>query len=408
MASPNAPLVLHVVHSLEGGGTERALVSLLRAFDYGQMRHAVVTLRHAGSLAARLPDEVACVAMRTVGRSRTSGFRLAHICARLRPSIIHARNVCTWPDAAVAGVLNPRSKLVLGFHGLEGGGHFSRRDRHAARFAKAFGARFTSVSEFSKLQMIDEFRLPREQVDVLANGVDLARFASHGPSDRNRVRESFGFQPSHRVIGIVGSLTSVKGHDVLLSAIANVVRKRPQVRLLVVGDGPLRGNLEARAAKLGILNSVHFAGWREDVPMLLGAMDVHVSASRSEGMSNALLEAMAAGLPVVSTAVGDHSQVVRHGVDGLLVRPQNVPALTEAIETIMDAPERAAVMGRSARARVEAYGFERMVDAYQCYYFDLLKPAPNTAPTLASVCRRLSKSVIGAFPPRVITGTPVK
>ncbi len=380
MASRNLPLVVHVVHSLEGGGTERFLLSLLRAFDHHTMRHVVVTLRDAGSLAAQLPDEVACIALGAVGRSRTSGFHLARVCARLRPSLIHARNTCTWSDAVMACMLVPGAKLVLGFHGLQSGGDFSRRDRYAVRIARALGASFTSVSELGQRQMARQLRLPLQRIAHLPNGIDPGRFDAHATQTRHLVRESLGYLPHERVIGIVGSLTAVKGHDLLLTAFANTARTIPAIRLLVVGDGPLRGALEATARELSIHDRVHFSGWRDDVPALLGAMDTYVCASRSEGMSNALLEAMACGLPVIATSVGDHPTMIRDGIDGLMVPPNDAQSLTSAIILILETPELAHRLGAAARSRAGSFDLQRSVAAYQQFYRSLLVASQSMTP----------------------------
>lgn len=408
MEPPSAPLVVHLVHSLDGGGTERVLVSLLRAFNHHAVRHAVVTLRDAGSLAADLPDDVACIALDASGRCRTSGIRLAGILARLRPTLIHARNVCTWCDAVVARVLCHGPKLVLGFHGLESGGPFSQRDRWTAWAASALDASFTSVSESGRRKMARELRLPVHRIQFLPNGIDLTQFGNGSLAVRNEVRDSFGFQLSDRVIGIVGSLTRVKGHGVLIEAVAMAAEKSPHVRLLVVGDGALRNDLERIAGKFGIRDRVRFAGWQDDIPSVLSALDAYVCASHSEGMSNSVMEAMASALPVVSTAVGDHPVIVRHGVDGLIVPPNDVTALADAIETMVSSPEPATSMGRSARARIENSSFERTVDSYQRFYQRLIEQNPGHAHTFASICRRVSKSVTCAQTPRVIPGASVK
>jgi len=408
MASRKAPLVMHVVHSLEGGGTERTLVSLLRSFDHRMFRHMVVTLRDAGSLAAQLPDEVACLALGIVGRSRTSGFRFVKACARLRPSIIHARNVCTWPDALVASMPLPRAKLVLGFHGLQSGGHFTRRDRCIARFASAFGARFASVSRYGRQQLVHDLGVPIHRIEHLPNGIDLGPFDIDASAKRIFLRDAFGYSSHDRVVGIVGSLTPVKGHDVLLSAIAKAAQSIPNIRLLIVGGGPLRKALEEKSKELGVHNRVQFTGWWDDVPALLSALDAYVCASRSEGMSNALMEAMAAGLPIVSTSVGDHPVILRHGVDGLVVPPDDTAALTESLQVLLGSPECAIGMGRSARSRIEEFSLARSVNAYQRFYGEL---APQTAAqtlAIAHPCPGVSKSVIGSLLPRVGTGTTVE
>jgi glycosyltransferase involved in cell wall biosynthesis len=298
-------------------------------------------------------------------------------------------------------MLMPHTRLVLGFHGLESGGDFSRRDRCAARIAKALGARFTSVSELGKCQMAHQLRVPLQHIEQLANGIDSSRFAAHTAQTRPLIREALGYLPHDRVIGIVGSLTAVKGHDLLLSAVAAVAQTIPDLRLLVVGDGPLRGALVAATRKLTIHDRVHFTGWREDVPALLSAMDGYVCASRSEGMSNAVMEAMASGLPVVSTSVGDHPTVLRHGLDGLLVPPGDASALAQSLQTLLNSPDRAVGTGRSAQTRIKEFSFGSAVDAYQRYYHSMLSQPAAQTHAFACICRGVSKSVFRTLTPRV-------
>ena len=169
------PGIVHVVHSLEGGGTERGLVSLLCGLDSSYGRHVVVTLRGAGPLAARLPDHVSCRPIGATGRSRTICLKLARIAREWKASVIHARNTGCWYDATVAGWLTPGARLVLGFHGLETGPTFSGRQRRLARLGLYAGARFVSVSEAGKRQLTAEAAIPPERVDVLINGIDLCR-----------------------------------------------------------------------------------------------------------------------------------------------------------------------------------------------------------------------------------------
>lgn len=408
MVLPRPPLVVHVVHSLEGGGTERMLVALLGAFDRRVMRHAVITLRDAGSLAAALPDDVACIALETVGRSRASALHLARICARLRPSIIHARNVCTWSDAVIARLFHPRAKLILGFHGLQNGGHFSPRDRRAVYLGRVLGACFTSVSQHGARQLMKECRVPNHRIAHLPNGVDLCRTVVSPEDTKLRMRASFGYFPYHFVVGIVGSLTPVKGHAYLLAAIADAARFVPAIRLLVIGDGPLRGELEALARSLAIDDRVQFTGWRDDAAMMMNAMDTYVCASDSEGMSNALMEAMALGMPIVSTEVGDHPAMLRNGKDGLLVPPGHAAALAQSLQTLFHEPDLAAALGQNARRRIEAFDFERTVEAYQHFYHGLLATRAAPLRRFARICRGVSKSVISSISPRIAADTPVK
>lgn len=397
MVSRNTPTVMHVVHSLEGGGTERVLCDLLRSFDRRKTRHAVVTLRQAGSLVTQLPDEVACCALGLEGRCRGAGLALASVIRSIRPAILHARNVCTWADSVVAAALVPQTRLVLGFHGLQDGGAFPRRMRMIARLARLTSdVRFTSVSHEGRDALCTQLSVPQSRVTVLGNGVDLERYTAVSPSRRMAIRQAQGWNDGDFVIGTVGSLTAVKGHDVLLEAFAQVWRSQSHFRLMIVGDGPLDAQLRAKAVQLGIEQRATFAGRRGDVSEVLQGLDAYACSSQSEGVSNALLEAMASGLPVVTTAVGDHAMIVRGGIDGLIVPPNNSTRLAEAISMLCNDPDRAAILGRAARSRVENMGFCRVVAAYEDFYASLIARPEAEANPVARLCLSVSKSVIGA------------
>lgn len=385
MGLPDPPLIIHVIHSLQGGGTERVLLRLLQRFDHGKFRHAVITLRQAGELASQLPDDVACIALESRGRRPLNGLRLAVVLRQLRPAIVHARNTGTWADATAACLLHRNSRLLLGFHGLEDGIEFTVRNRLVSRTARLTGAEFSSVSHHGA-RLLETAGVPSERITVIPNGVPPFDGV---PANRSRIREELGLSPWIRVFGSVGSLKPVKGHETLFRAFARLANSDPGCRLLVVGDGPLRGALEQLANQLGVIDSVIFAGNCSNVPDLLEAMDAYVCASRSEEMSNALMEAMAAGLPVISTDVGDHSLLLREGLDGWLVPPENPEALMAAMRRISITDR--AKMGRSASLQAANFSFERTVVAYETIYWRLMSNVKQSQPHMfVSQCQKVS------------------
>ncbi|MCH9002946.1 MAG: glycosyltransferase, partial [Planctomycetes bacterium] len=238
MKCDRLPGILHLIHSLDGGGTERTLVSLLNRFDPTLLRHEVVTLRKAGSLARLLPDHVACRALNLAAGGRLAGLRLARIARMRETSVIHARNTGCWFDAILASALAPRAALVLGFHGLESGEPFSRRQRLLARLGLTVGARFASVSQAGRGQLVHQARVPKERIDVLLNGVDLARFVPAEPPSRRNVRKELGIDRTSFVVGTVGRLAVVKRHDLLIEATRAAVQEVPDLVVLLIGDGP--------------------------------------------------------------------------------------------------------------------------------------------------------------------------
>lgn len=365
------PVVAHVVDSLDGGGTERTLCALLRAFDPERLTHVVLTLREAGEAVATLPDHVACRPISASGRSWFAGRVLARAARSYGVTLIHARNTGCWVDAMMARSLMPGVRLALGYHGLEQSGPMPGRVRRRVRWGSVAGATFVSVSEAGRRQLEQEGHAASARIVVIPNGVEAERFGRQ-PADRVRaLRRSLGVDESSFVVGAVGSLTLVKGHDVLLAAFKDVVAKQSSARLLVVGDGPLLGALEAAGRRLAISDRVIWAGQREDVADLLAMMDVFVCSSRSEGMSNAVLEAMAAGRPVVATDVGDNALLVRDGVEGRIVPAENAALLGSVIAELAEKPSLRRRFGEAGLRRARFYDFGATVSAYERFYESL-------------------------------------
>jgi glycosyltransferase involved in cell wall biosynthesis len=203
-----------------------------------------------------------------------------------------------------------------------------------------------------------------ERTEVIPSGVDTDRF-QRAPGERERVRATLGIPAGVPLIGTVGRLEGRKGTDTLIASAAQL---RTDAHVVVVGDGPSREALAAQVARLGLGERVRLLGERADVREVLAALDVFVLPSRTEGMSNALLEGMAMALPVVATAVGGNPEVVTPGT-GVLVPAEDPGAMAAAVTDLLDAPERAAALGSAARRRVEErYGARAMVRRLEAVY----------------------------------------
>jgi glycosyltransferase involved in cell wall biosynthesis len=211
-----------------------------------------------------------------------------------------------------------------------------------------------------------------DRARVVPNGIDPAPFSS--PAGGDALRAELGIPADARVVGSVGLLNDAKGHDLLLDAAA---RLPDDVHLLIVGHGELEGALKGQAAELGLSRRLHLAGWRDDLPACHDAMDAFVLSSRWEGLSYALLEAVAAGLPAVSTDVNGSRDVLDPGEGqapcGLVVPTEDVPALAEALEILLTDRERAAAFAEAGPARVaERFTVDAMVDATVAVYEEVL------------------------------------
>ncbi|MGQ4659074.1 glycosyltransferase [Lysobacter sp. F6437] len=216
----------------------------------------------------------------------------------------------------------------------------------------------------------------RQRTVWIPNGVDTGQFRPPSPAERLRARSELGLGASDLVLGCAARLVPVKRHVDLVAAFAVLHAQRSEARLLLVGDGPLRDDIRRQAEALGIADAVLLAGNREDIDAVLPALDIAVLASSSEGMSNALLEAMACGLPIIATTVGANGQLVQHGENGLLCPPCEPDVLAQAMLELAEAPVRRRAMGNASRARVQAdHSVETMINAYERMYQRLLEPA---------------------------------
>jgi glycosyltransferase involved in cell wall biosynthesis len=240
----------------------------------------------------------------------------------------------------------------------------SRKRRLLNRFVLSRVAdEVNGVCGFSvrSLASIDGFG--HSTMEVIENGIDLERYDP--ARDRRAACRLLGLDPSRRYVVCIARFHPVKDHRTLLTAFARVAAVRPDVDLLLAGDGPLRESLQATARELGITGRVRFLGVRDDVPDLLCASDVFALTSVSEAASITLLEAMACGRPVVVTDVGGNPDIVRHGVDGLLAPRGDSQAIADAVLSLLEHPELAAAMGCSGRSRVEAtYRLENTIGKY--------------------------------------------
>lgn len=219
------------------------------------------------------------------------------------------------------------------------------------------------------------FGLAPERLDLVPNGVETAPSGLDGPLAPAWLAEA----ARQDLVLFVGRLAEQKGLDVLLAALAHLVPSAPSVRLACAGDGPLRAELEARARALGLAERVRFLGVRDDVLALLRAARAFVLPSRSEGLSNALLEAMVAGTPIVATDIPGNRAVVTHEREALLVAPDDPVALAAALRQLIGDPPLATRLARAARARVDAdFDLERVADRYVAM-FGALARGPREA-----------------------------
>ncbi len=236
--------------------------------------------------------------------------------------LIHAHEfsaiLCGWIVAMRAGV-----PFVATVHGKNYFWEKLRR-RIAYRLVSRHGT-VVAVSQDLKQFMCDKVGVQEQRVEVIYNGVAPAQTVTD--EDVQKCKAELGISGGYPVLGIVGSLYPVKGHGFLLEAMPEILARWPKAQLLVIGRGELDAALKEQVEQLAILSNVHFLGMRQDMPRLLSVLDAFVLPSLSEGLSLALLEAMASGKPVVATEVGGNPELVDHGKIGFLVQPEDAKDL---------------------------------------------------------------------------------
>ena len=239
-------------------------------------------------------------------------------------------------------------------------------DNFATRWLYQSATRhIVTTGERLREQLIRDNGYRPESIVSVPTGIDLARYA---PADRAQAKARLGLDPAQACIGIVATLRSWKGHRYLVEAFARLEHKN--ARLLMVGDGPGRDNLKQQVAGLGLEERVLMPGNQADVAPWLQALDVFALPSyANEGVPQALMQAMAAGVPVISTPVGSIDELVRHEETGLMVPPQDVAALSAAIARLLADPALATRLAQAACAWVGSrYSRERMLDGMEAVF----------------------------------------
>ena len=368
--------VFFLLDSLNIGGTEVQAVELATRLAPAQYDVTLGCLRARGALLDRLQGSSVsvCEFYPKGGFDSVGGiyqmFRLAAFLRRGRFQIMHAHDVYANVLGIPAAVLARVPVIICSQRDL---GHLEiyrgRRRIWLRRLQKLSTAVLTNASAIREAVLAEDHFAP-EKVRVIHNGVDLGRFAQKSP-DRSWLAESGS---NEQWIVLVGNMHGdVKGHPVLIAAAESVVREFPNVRFVFAGDGQRRADFEGQAARLGIAKHFLFLGRRDDVPRILACCDIGVLPSKAEGLPNAVLEYLAAGLPTVATRVGGNAEILEDGKTGLLVPAENPAALSEAILRLLRSPQFAASLGKNGREFVGAeFSFQRLIEKTDQMYTELL------------------------------------
>ncbi len=352
MPTPSEAIrVLHVVPWITSGGVEKRRLLLVKHLSAPEFEHRMVCLNTRGGLVREI--EAHGVSVRVAGTNwQATDLRALRAVVReiddFRPHIVHGAVFEGVIQAALASVLRPRPRLVLEEIDLP----IDRSVRGSAYaqllFQRAHAC--VAVSDSVAYYMQKVLRLPEERVVVITNGIE--DFQTLSPEERAQVRSDWGFRPEHFVIASVGRMHEHhKRMSDTLAAVQQLSERVPEVRMVLIGDGPDRGLLEARTHELGLTDRVRFLGYQREVGRLLGGADVFASASNRESFGQVIVEGMLAGLPVVTTPIGGPGEIVIPHRTGLFVAVGQPESMAEALWLLYRDPEQRARLGQAGRAR---------------------------------------------------------
>jgi len=378
------PLVMHILHRFDTGGLENGVVNLINHMPASAYRHMVVALTEVTDFRLRLrPADVECVALhKPPGHGARLYPRLWRLLREKRPAVVHTRNLAAL-EMQVPAWFSRVPVRIHGEHGrdvsdLDGS---SRRYQRVRRLYSPFVSQYIALSRDLAGYLTGPVGIAAGRVTQIYNGVDAQRFT---PAPQPGAIAGCPFAaPAHWLVGTVGRMQTVKDQTLLARAFVRALALQPELRerlrLVMVGEGPLRAAAQQVLDEAGVAELAWLPGERSDVSDVMRGLSCFALPSLAEGISNTILEAMAAGLPVVATAVGGNAELVDHGRTGEIVPAGDADALAQALCRMAADPGRASAMGRAGRAEVERrFSLQAMVASYQRLYDEQLAAAGHT------------------------------
>jgi L-malate glycosyltransferase len=362
--------ILQICSAKTFGGGERHLVDLANELA-ARGHHVHAAVRPQSPLLSELRlENITTLPLRNA-LDAASALQLARYVREHKIDVIHAHLARDYPLAAYAARRNANCRLVITRHVL-----FSLSRVHT--FVLSQVARVIAVSSAVKLEL-DQL-LPPDRVVVIPNGIDLGRFREDELSVRRaKFRNQFRYQHEEFLVGTVGDLTPLKGHDDFLRAAAVVNLQHPNVKFLIAGvdsskSGAYEAALLALIKELNLSELVRIVGWAEDLPSFYAGLDVFVSASHSESFGLAIAEAMASAVPVVTTATAGAQEIIADSESAVLAPIENPAQLATAINSLIASGEERARLGRAGRERIATtFSLERMVDRTEVLYEEVCR-----------------------------------
>lgn len=361
--------ILHVVHSLDIGGLERVVVDLALGFRHKGHYVGVCCLSSKGALSKELvrSDVPVFSLEKRPGIDLRIPMQLSKKMRQHQFDVVHTHNEAGLIYGTTAAIFARIPRIIYTEHGKGLGYHDRKLFRIVERYLIKKTNKVVAVSEDLRAKMINWHRLERNRFFVIPNGIDVDEFKEK--NFRKKKRDEVGLKDDDFVIGIVASLLPIKNHCFFLTVFKKLLMEFPKLKLVLIGDGPLRGYLEDRVLKMEVSKKVIILGARLDVPALLSALDMYVLPSLSEGISISILEAMAAGIPIVASDVGGNSQIIKDAHSGFLVPVGNEEAWIKTLRELLNHPRLRKTISHIAQQTVEnRFSLACAINQYESIY----------------------------------------
>lgn len=376
----SAPLIAHIIFRLGVGGLENGLVNLINQTSPERYTHVIVCLKDATNFRDRIhhPDVRIYTLNKREGHDWGMFFRLYQLLGKIRPAIVHTRNLATIECQMPAFLARVQCRV----HGEHGWDIFdpmgkSKKYQWLRRIFKPLVHCYIPLSKHLESYLRCRIKVPKNKITRICNGVDTDLFFP--PANGREMVLGCPFTSAPQIIiGTVGRMHGVKDQLTLVKAFIHLIKQnkklKDRIRLILVGDGPLRSQAIELLEAAQIISLVWLPGERGDVDRILRSLDIFVLPSQAEGISNTVLEAMATGLPVVATNVGGNPDLVLDGKTGFLVAPQDPIEMADAIDRYLRNKGLMRQHGKNALQRVrDNFSLRFMVDQYLTVYDNVIK-----------------------------------
>jgi glycosyltransferase involved in cell wall biosynthesis len=362
--------ILFITNHLNIGGITSYVFSL--AYGLKKRGHNIYIASSGGTLLPKFLEEDIVYIPIPIDTKQEVGpklaFSLFKLLGQIKPHKIELTHSNSRTTQVLGSLLQSLSKVphVTTCHGFF-------RKRPFRKLFPCWGKKTIAISKQVKEHLVKDFKVKAQNIYVIHNGIDLKMFESKNPDARKQIRKKLGLEGDALVVGIVARLSDVKGHAYLIQAMKPVLDKIPRAKLLIVGEGKTKSDLEGLTARLAIEKSVFFIPEVPDTRDVLSAMDIFAMPSLNEGLGLALMEAMASGLAVIGSDVGGIRTLIKDNYNGLLVKPADSQALSLAILDLLQDQSKREYLGRQAKESIaQNFSQEKMVFETERVYSECL------------------------------------